>query len=363
MNIEITLKDIKEKLGANLFKNEEHIRLSLVCRLLQELGWNIWDPKEVNTEFKTIPSEDNKRVDIALFANNSNPSVYIEIKACGKIKNNLGSIERQLRDYNRDNTAEFSIITDGNEWYFYYPQTVGEFHQKNFKTINLLNDDIEDISSTFTSFLEKENIKNMNALEKAKQYLRLNKKQKDIKNSLPEARRIILAPPFPSLPKAIQQLLSKLGTEVNEKEIIEMIEIVEENNKEIPQPITEEKYNILDPFNPGDLTFSNVKGHICEQYGKNWKTLAKLAIKIALDKNISIDELRNIKTSINIVNEVKTSNGFTPIDGYNCSYQCKDANSSEKILLAIAKKLKCKLRLEITWVKKNNKKGRIEWTP
>jgi len=39
-----TLDDISIKLNEKVYLNEEHIRLSLVCRLLQELGWDIWNP-------------------------------------------------------------------------------------------------------------------------------------------------------------------------------------------------------------------------------------------------------------------------------------------------------------------------------
>jgi predicted type IV restriction endonuclease len=40
------LADIKAKLQNGDYKNEEHIRLSLVARILQNLGWDIWNPKE-----------------------------------------------------------------------------------------------------------------------------------------------------------------------------------------------------------------------------------------------------------------------------------------------------------------------------
>ncbi|HPA46755.1 MAG TPA: hypothetical protein PK395_13400, partial [bacterium] len=76
------LLDIRKKLNAREYENEEHVRLSLVSRLLQHVGWNIWNPREFNTEFKAIPTEDRTRVDIALFAQNK-PSVYIEVKAVG----------------------------------------------------------------------------------------------------------------------------------------------------------------------------------------------------------------------------------------------------------------------------------------
>jgi predicted type IV restriction endonuclease len=62
------LADIKDKLqSGDYYKNEEHIRLSLVARVLQNLGWDIWNPKEVNTEFIVVPNEDKTREDVALF--------------------------------------------------------------------------------------------------------------------------------------------------------------------------------------------------------------------------------------------------------------------------------------------------------
>ena len=67
-----------------------------------------------------MPHEDQTKVDLALILPPNAPSVFIEIKALGKFKGNIGAIERQLRDYNRNNTAMFTILTDGQTWRFYY---------------------------------------------------------------------------------------------------------------------------------------------------------------------------------------------------------------------------------------------------
>jgi len=107
------LLDVRSKLQNGDYKNEEHIRLCLVARILQHLGWDIWNPKETYAEFSVAPNEDSTRVDFALFLRPLEPSVFIEIKAVGQIQGRLPDIERQLRDYNRNNTATFTIITDG----------------------------------------------------------------------------------------------------------------------------------------------------------------------------------------------------------------------------------------------------------
>ena len=104
-----TLADIRAKLQSRAYTNEEHVRLSIVARVLQQLGWDIWNPGEVNTEYPPVPSEDKKKVDLALFVNSFAPSVFIEVKAVGKLqdKDALSRTEQQLRNYNRDNTAMF----------------------------------------------------------------------------------------------------------------------------------------------------------------------------------------------------------------------------------------------------------------
>jgi len=217
------LRDIQNKLSNHVYKNEEHVRLSLVSRILNELGWNLWDPNEVNSEFTVIPHEDQSRIDLALFSTPYFPSVFIEIKAVGKLEGNIDQIERQLRDYNRNNTALFSIITDGRKWRFYYSQTGGEFSQKCFRAIDILDDNFDDVELAFYAFLSKGEITNGSAEREAQNYLRLNQKQRAMEDALSEARRMILEPPYPSLPQAIVQVVSEAGFPISETEASQFI--------------------------------------------------------------------------------------------------------------------------------------------
>lgn len=212
------LLEIREFIKKGYFKNEENVRFSLVSRILKELGWNIWNPKEVATEFITVPNEDKSRVDIALFDNSATPSVFIEIKAIGNLEYNLPKYEFQLRDYNRNNTAPFSIITDGQKWRFYYSQTGGEFSEKCFKDIDLIEDDIDDIELILYAFLSKEEIRSGKARIEAESYLKLSQKQRVMEDAFPQARRHILEPPFPSLPEALIKIVEKEGYSVSIEE-------------------------------------------------------------------------------------------------------------------------------------------------
>ena len=212
------LLEIREFIKRRYFNNEENVRFSLVSRILQELGWNIWNPKEVATEFNTVPNEDKSRVDIALFDNSTTPSVFIEIKALGKLEFDLAKHEVQLRDYNRNNTAPFSIITDGQKWRFYYSQTGGEFSEKCFKDIDLLEDDVDDIELIFDAFLSKNEIRSGKAKIEAESYLKLSQKQRVMEDAFPQARRQILEHPFPSLPEALINIVEKEGYSITIEE-------------------------------------------------------------------------------------------------------------------------------------------------
>lgn len=216
------ITDIKEKLQNNYYQNEEHIRLSLVARILLKLGWDIWNPKETNCEFIVAPNEDKTRVDIALF-DALTPCVFIEIKAVGKLIDRIVDIERQLRDYNRNLTALFCVITDGNIWRFYYSQTGGEFSQKCFREINILEDQIDDIELNFDAFLSKEEIISGRAKNEAENYLRLNQKQKLMSSLLTKARQKVDSSPYPSLPDALIELMKDAGFQITKEEAIKFI--------------------------------------------------------------------------------------------------------------------------------------------
>lgn len=219
------IQDIRSKLESDSYQNEEHVRLSLVSRILLELGWDIWNPQEVNTEYTVVPQEDYTRVDMALFLNKyTPPSVYIEIKSVGKVDFELNKIEKQLRDYNRNNTSMFTVLTDGRKWRFYYSQTGGEFSHKCFKIIDLLKDESEDIEASFFTFLSKAEIASENAKKEAESYLQLSQKQRALEDALPKARRLTLESPYPSLPDALIKIVSSAGFHVEENEAIQFIQ-------------------------------------------------------------------------------------------------------------------------------------------
>lgn len=203
------LLDIRQRLRRQEYKNEEHVRLSLVARVVQGLGWDVWNPTEVYTEFKATKKEDNTRVDVALFTPGFEATaVFIECKGVGAFAADLAAVERQLRDYNRDHTALFTVITDGRHWRFYFSFTSGEFKDKLFCKFDLQEDALDEIAGYFDTFLLRDNILNHSARRKAEAYLMLGKKERAMQDVLPDAQKLVSQPPFPSLPAAMVLLLA-----------------------------------------------------------------------------------------------------------------------------------------------------------
>lgn len=213
------LKDICYKLENHLCQCEEHIHLSLVAREMHELGWDIWNPLEVNTEYKPVINEDATKVDIALFQTKHAPTAYIEIKQTGRMDKEITSIEMQLRDYYRDNTALFAIMINGEKWRFYYSQTGEEFSQNCFKALDIKNDDLDKIVEAFRLFLIKKLIESGETKKAAEDYLQLNHKQKAIEDSIPIARKTVLELPFLRLTEVIIDIVAQSGITISESEV------------------------------------------------------------------------------------------------------------------------------------------------
>ncbi len=347
------LEDIRNNISKNFYLNEEHIRLNLILRLLEKLGWDIWNPREVNAELLVAPEEDKTKVDLALFHNSFTPSIFIEVKYLGRISENLSLIEKQLRNYNRDNTATFSIITDGRIWRFYYSQTGGEFSQKFFKQIDLLNDDLEDIELHFLTFLSKSGIQNGNAEQEASKYLTLTQKQKAMEDALPQARRLIQEPPYPSLPECLVEIVKERGRTISIEEAIKYIKTTPVKRIDVIEQQVTVVNNVEKPKQPidsyEDMRFTKIiKGKI-EQYNSNsWNDLLRNTLKYAMEKGLTLDDLKSL-TNLHLESGLHYDKGRKPVPGKNISMTDVEATKAAINLKKLAQKLNLSLFVEFEW--------------
>jgi hypothetical protein len=287
----------------------------------------------------------------------------MEIKAVGQLSGKLPEIEMQLRDYNRNNTALFSIITDGQEWRFYFSQTGGEFSQKCFKVVHLLRDETEDIEKILRSFLSKAEIAAGNAQREAEGYLQLSQKQRVIEDCLPLARRLIQEPPFPSLPEVLIRLVKERGFNLsNEQAVMHIHGAVEKSesaglfekpvkptNPPMRAPARTGQFRQIPPDDPGDLRFTRVlEGQLGTAKGTTWRELLEAGLCHALKQGASIADLRS-ELTLNIADGDRTDSGFSPVEGTNVSLQGVDAGKAVRNLVAMARRYRLELYVRVRW--------------
>jgi hypothetical protein len=375
------LADIKVRLLNGEYKNEEQVRLSLVARVLQGLGWNIWNPIEVNTEFVVVPNEDNKKVDVALFLRPFVPSVFIEIKAVGQMQGKLTVIEQQMRNYNRDNQAMFTVITDGRSWRFYFSFTGGEFSRRCFETFDLLDDDIDEVEASLSAFLRKTEIENENARRKAENYLQLNQIQRTAEDSLPDARRLITEPPYPSLPEALIQLVKDKGHALSHEAALKIIQQATERKPiltplpSIPSDLVEDRFvprtrsgaiREQNPDRPENLTHTKIiQGNIGKESITNWSDLVDCAVKTALKMGVPVQDVRTV---VNLEQGDVNERGFHRIRDTAYSGQGMESNKSWRAALHLAKKTNLEIQVRFQWRDKEDaahpgEEGLLRWSP
>ena len=153
------IEDIRIKLNNKSYKDEQHVRFSLVGRICQALGWDIWDPEEFYSEYrvKKFPPQDvtkdiTGKVDVALFLadkQSGTSEVFIEVKAPGKMDYELEAGQTQLQRYNFYDKSVISILTDGIKWRFYLPRESGTFEDTLINEINIITDHVDSIIDVF----------------------------------------------------------------------------------------------------------------------------------------------------------------------------------------------------------------------
>ena len=233
-----TLLDIAGHLRASNYKNEEHVRVGVVCRLLSELGWDIWNPRAVVPELPATPKEDSTRVDLALFMPPQfiRPAVFIEVKAVGRLLPALDSAEIQLRDYNRNNQADISVLTDGRYWRFYLAQAAGEFSRKCFEKIDLLETDdaLTDAELALDAFLSMKAHQSGTAVDEAKKYLKRTDTERVMFEALPFAQRDAGEDPTVSLVECFLVRCNEQGADCSLDQAIHFIKAAKSRSEIMP---------------------------------------------------------------------------------------------------------------------------------
>jgi len=159
--------------------DEAATKQAVILRLLSILEWDTFNIEEVKPEY----SVGGKSVDYSLRIANVN-KIFLEIK---RISEDLEGHQEQLLNYSFQEGVKLAVLTNGITWWFYLPLLEGSWEQRKFYTIDILQQESNEVALKFIDFLSKDNIVTLKAIQNAEEVYKSRKKQAIIEKVLPEA--------------------------------------------------------------------------------------------------------------------------------------------------------------------------------
>ena len=172
------IKEIKNDSNISTL-NEAQAKRSVIERILEFLDWDMYNYNEVKLEYGV----ETLWVDYALLINGEN-KVFIEAK---RPSEKLETHQKQLLDYSFGEGVASAILTNGIAWWFYLPLKEGAWNDRKFYTIDILEQEIEDIVDKFSLLLSRQNVASGEAVRQAESILKSRQKEKIVKENLPKA--------------------------------------------------------------------------------------------------------------------------------------------------------------------------------
>jgi len=211
------INKIKSTQGLNAY-DEATTKQIIIIRILNLLGWDIFDVNEIKPEYPVDPQNSNEKVDYAL-AKDTNNMVFVEAKA---VSIDLDNYEEQLCNYCFKNNVVLGVLTNGISWWFYLPRVKGSWYERKFYSIDLIRQDADAIISKFIDFLSKQNVTIGKAEENAKKTYESKQKKQMINKSLPQAWNTLISSEDEPFMDLFNDMLEKIsGFRAEPEEIAE----------------------------------------------------------------------------------------------------------------------------------------------
>jgi predicted type IV restriction endonuclease len=182
--------------------------------------WNTYNIDEVSPEF----SVEGGKVDYSLRDNNFN-KVFLEVK---KASEDLEKHEEQLLFYSFRQGVKLASLTNGMTWWFYLPTKEGDWKTRKFYTIDIIQQESQDVAHKFIDLLSKNNIQTGEALRHAESIYKGKLKKTVIEETLPEAWNKIITEPDSLLIDLLSETTEKLcGFKPENEETTQFLKIYE----------------------------------------------------------------------------------------------------------------------------------------
>lgn len=178
------INEIRGQIATGHFRNEAAVKHGIVLRILNELGWPVFDAQVVYPEYPL----DVRRVDFALCHPRATPRLLVEAKDIG----NAGGAERQLFEYAFHRGIPMAVLTDGQEWSFFLPGEQGDYQERCVYKLDLLARPVEESIKIFQRYLAYSEVCSGHALQAARDDYQNVSRERAIQHALPQAWRSLL---------------------------------------------------------------------------------------------------------------------------------------------------------------------------
>lgn len=179
MELREHILQIQDNVRAGLFANEASVSQGIVLRILQALGWPIFDSRIVSPEYGV----EGRRVDFALCHPSDKPMIFIEVKQVGQSE----GADKQLFEYAFHLGVPMAVLTDGQEWHFYLPGEQGLYQERRVYKLDLLERNLEECETRLKRYLDYQASCSGKALEEARRDYQGVSKDRQITLTLPLA--------------------------------------------------------------------------------------------------------------------------------------------------------------------------------
>ena len=193
--------------------DESATKQSVVLRLLNLCGWDLFDLSQVVPEYTV----GNRRVDYALMPGSAN-AAFIEVKRLGE---NLANHQQQLLEYCFQEGVKLAALTNGQTWHLYLPLQPGNWEERRFLTVDLASQAPGLIEQRFIEYLSRENVGNGRAVSHAEDLVQSQQRTKITDRAMVEAWKQIVATPDELLVDLVSEATERICGIAPDREMVE----------------------------------------------------------------------------------------------------------------------------------------------
>ena len=345
MTLKEHIDDIRDNLKKGLYANEAAVSNGIVRRLLDALGWPIYNPQIIIPEY----SVEGRRVDFALCHPSSKPLVFIEVKQVG----NIEGAERQLFEYAFHEGVPIAILTDGQKWRFFYPIGQGDYRERKVCELDIITGDSEENTERLNRYLDYESIRTGEAVETIKKDYERVIQQRQVATRLPEAWDKLIEEADEFLLHAVAEKTKILcGYRPTDEQVLTFLKSLKKDTKfdqrEVPpplissvQPVPHRRAIEKQKAPQTRLVVTMPNGEVIE-HRTAMDTWIEVILKLGPDRVMEVDNGQIISTAPNF-------RRGRPDEKHGQYYIAKDYSTSRKkeLLERLASRLGIQLSVEI----------------